>query len=82
MSTPNEEEEREPIAHHNVVVLSTGNADEMDALISMPSLRGLIWRRLDDTYALVDPTAINLIHERLASVNISVTVGELPMAGE
>lgn len=80
VSGENDSEGIEPIAHHNVVVLTTRGVAEMDTIVASPALRGLIWRRLDSTHALVDPTAVMLIFERLESVGISASVGELPPA--
>lgn len=77
MSGESDSEGMGPIAHHNVVVLTTRGEAEMDTIVASPELRGLIWRRLDETHALVDPTAVMLIYERLESVGISASVGEL-----
>lgn len=82
MSEENAAEEREPIAHQNVVVLTTHDAAEMDVLVENPAFRGLIWRRLDATHALVDPTAIMTIFERLEAAGVSASVGELSSPGE
>lgn len=77
MSAESESEEVGPIAHHNVAVLQTRDRAEMDTIVGTPALRGLVWRRLDDTHALVDPTAVLTLYERLEVVGISATVGEL-----
>lgn len=82
MSAENEAEEKEPIAHQNVVVLTTENAAGMDTLVDNPEFRGLIWRRLDATHALVDPTATMTMFERLEEAGISASVGELTSPGE
>lgn len=82
MSEENAAEDREPIAHQNVVVLTTQDAAELDALVENPEFRGLIWRRLDATHALADPTAIMTIFERLEAAGISASVGELSSPGE
>lgn len=78
MSGESDSEGREPIAHHNVVVLTTRGAAEMDTIVASAELRGLVWRRLDATHALIDPTAVMTIFERLESVGISASIGEIP----
>lgn len=77
MSGESESEEVGPIAHHNVAVLQTRDRAEMDTIVGTPALRGLIWRRLDDTHALVDPTAVLALNERLVAIGVNATVGEL-----
>src|SRR5690625_5274535 len=82
VSEENAAEDREPIAHQNVVVLTTQDAAELDALVGTPEPRGFIWRRLDATQASADPTAIMTIVERLAAAGISASGGELSSPGE
>lgn len=82
MSAENEAEEKEPIAHQNVVVLMTQDGAGMDTLVDNPEFRGLIWRRLDATHALVDPTATMTMFERLEAAGIAASVGELSSPGE
>lgn len=77
MSAETTAEEKEPISHQNVVVLTTKNGAQMDTLVDDPEFRGLIWRRLDATHALVDPTATKTMFERLEAAGIPASVGEL-----
>lgn len=82
VSAEKEANDKEPIAHQNVVVITTEDAAEMDVLVDDPQFRGLIWRRLDATHALVDPTAALTMFERLNAAGISASVGELSSPGE
>ena len=66
-----------PVAHNNVALFTVRSSSVMDRLLSEPGLRGLIWHRLDATRAIVDPTSVGLLHERLRSLGISVSVGDL-----
>jgi hypothetical protein len=42
------------VAHHNVAVMTTEDKTMLDAMLSRPEIRPLVWKRLDDTHALVD----------------------------
>lgn len=59
------------VAHHNLAVLTTEDASTMDALLSRSEVRALVWRRLDETHALVDTERIQLLIRRLKSVGHS-----------
>lgn len=67
-----------PVAHTNVALFTARSADELDKIVAQPDLRGLIWHRLDETRALVDPTSVRLFYERMVSLGFAVSVGELP----
>lgn len=53
------------VAHHHVVVLTTPDAATLDALLERPDVRGLVWKRLDETRALVDAERMALVRKRL-----------------
>jgi len=53
------------VAHHNVVVLRTPDPATMDELLSRTDVRGLVWKRLDETRALVDVERLALVRKRL-----------------
>lgn len=66
-----------PVAHNNVALFTARSAEELERVVAHPELRGLVWHRLDETHALVDPTSVRLFHERLAALGIALRVGEL-----
>lgn len=53
------------VAHHNVVLLRTREPGGVDALLADPEMRGMIWMRLDDRQALVDPSRVGRLRSRL-----------------
>lgn len=56
------------VAHHNLAVLSTEDATTLDELLSRSEIRSLVWKRLDETHALVDTERIQLLIRRLKAV--------------
>ena len=44
----------ETVAHHNVTLMTTDDKVSMDAVLADPVVRSIVWKRLDDTHALVD----------------------------
>ena len=57
--------ERNHVAHHNVAVLTTVDKITMDEVAGRAELRSLVWKRLDDTHALVDTARIQLLIRRM-----------------
>ncbi len=62
---------RSPIAHRNVLVLETANAEVAEQLMCEPRLRRHVWRRFDDTRLIVEAEAIDIITEVLRSLKLS-----------
>ncbi|TVQ98075.1 MAG: hypothetical protein EA398_13745 [Deltaproteobacteria bacterium] len=58
------------VAHHNVALLRTRDAGGIDALLADDELRGLIWYRIDDRSALVDPERIGRLRRRLLKIGL------------
>lgn len=54
------------VAHHNLAILVAADDATMDEVLQIPELRALIWRRLDDTRALVDPERLATLRKRLS----------------
>lgn len=57
--------EKNHVAHHNVAVLTTTDKTTMDEIVGRAELRSLVWKRLDDTRALVDTGRIQLLIRRM-----------------
>jgi hypothetical protein len=53
------------VAHHNLAIIVAADDATMDEVLQIPELRALIWRRLDETRALVDPERIASLRKRL-----------------
>ncbi len=53
------------VAHHNVAVISAQDKKTLDAIYKAAGTRALIWKRLDDTHAIVDPTRVSTLVRRL-----------------
>lgn len=68
--------ERNHVAHHNVAVLTTVDKITLDEILGKAELRSLIWKRLDDTHALVDSERIQLLIRRMK------TAGHAPRFSE
>lgn len=62
--------EKKHIAHENVCLLELGSKEALDSLIVEPSIRPIIWTRLDETRALVDPTGVHDLLQRLEKLNV------------
>lgn len=58
------------VAHHNVALLRTREAGGIDALLADPEMRGLIWHRIDDRNALVDPERVSRLRRRLLKLGL------------
>ncbi len=54
------------VAHHNLAILVAADDATMDEVLQIPELRALVWRRLDDTRALVDPERLATLRKRLS----------------
>lgn len=59
------------VAHYNVTLLSLNDKGALDALMHNPETRALIWTRLDDHRALVDPDRVRLLRERLRKFGLA-----------
>jgi hypothetical protein len=60
-----------PVAHYNVTLLMLNDRATLDALMVNPEIRSLIWTRLDETRALVDPDRLRLLRDRLRKLGIT-----------
>ena len=58
------------IAHHNVALLRTREPGGVDAILADPEIRGIVWMRLDDRRALVDPERIGRLRRRLLKLGL------------
>lgn len=67
----------EPIAHTNVLLFRARSSDELDRIVQKEELRGLIWRRLDATRALVDSTMARVFFERLEALGFHASIGDI-----
>ena len=56
------------IKHHNVAVLTVPDKETLDELVAQANVRSLIWKRLDDTRALVDSGRVELLRRRLSTM--------------
>ena len=59
------------VAHHNVTVLTAEDATTLEVFLSRPEIRSLIWKRLDDTRALVDTARVHILARRLRDLGHS-----------
>ena len=59
------------IAHHNLTLMTTDDRVNMERFLNEPGIRGLIWKRLDDTHALVDTERAAVLIERLKKLGFS-----------
>lgn len=66
----------EPIAHTNVVLFRARSHAELDRIVAREELRGLVWRRLDATRALIDSTMARVFFERLEALGFQAAVGD------
>jgi hypothetical protein len=64
------------VAHHNVAVLTTEDKTMLDAMLSRPEIRGLVWKRLDDVHALVDTERLQQLIQRLRALGHSPRFSE------
>ena len=59
------------IAHHNLTLMTTDDDVSMERFLSEPGIRGLIWKRLDKTRALVDTDRLSYLIARLKKLGYS-----------
>ena len=59
------------VAHHNLTVMTTDDAATMEAFLARPDVRALVWKRLDDTHALVDTEQVSVLVGRLKQLGYS-----------
>lgn len=62
--------DRDHIAHENVCLLELESPKDLDKLMATPSVRAIVWTRLDKTRALVDPTRVHDLIDRLDELDI------------
>ena len=66
-----DQEEASHVAHHNLTLLTTDDKASMEAFLMEPRIRALVWKRLDDTHALVDSERVQLLARRLKRLGYS-----------
>jgi hypothetical protein len=71
----------DPISHFHVALLDLEDAGRMDAVLARPELRGLIWKRLDATRALVDPGRVHTLQARLTAAGVPARLSGLRTPG-
>lgn len=64
------------VAHHNVAVLTADDKTMLDAMLSRPEIRSLVWKRLDDVHALVDTEHMQQLIQRLRALGHSPRFAE------
>lgn len=69
-----QEQVTSPIAHRNVALLRAQSAEDMDTVMGSDRVRGLIWKRLDETTAVVDPTMVRTLLRRLDEMGVRAAV--------
>jgi hypothetical protein len=63
--------DKQHLAHENVCLLELETSKELDKLMAEPSIRAIVWTRLDDTRALVDSTRVHDLIDRLDELDVS-----------